>query len=191
MARALRAPLALLLSVMWIAAAAGSASAGGGGCHGAFTDEVTDEIKVAMNCFSPTVARVDVGDTVTWSSGKTEAPHTVTAASAVFTAGDGSLPSNSQLTTSFTKPGVYPYACLLHPGMVGAVVVGGGDTKEASAAVPAVTSADRPPAFEPTSASLTPVAVGAGALLLATGGVVALRRSGRARRAVPPTAPAP
>jgi hypothetical protein len=26
----------------------------------------------------------------------------------------------------FTRPGVYPYVCTFHPGMVGAIVVGGG-----------------------------------------------------------------
>lgn len=95
---------------------------------------------MAMSFF-PSVITIDAGDTVAFSG----MGHTVT-----FPGSDGKLPAatspqaqqpagsssydGSTLTSSgmmmgkpytlsFTKPGVYPYYCLLHPGMMGVVIV--------------------------------------------------------------------
>jgi plastocyanin len=97
---------------------------------------------VMAMAFFPNVITVDAGDTVNF----TGAEHTVT-----FPGSDGKVPSatdpaaqmpaggstydgtaftNSGIldgqkpyTLQFTKPGVYPYYCLLHPGMMGVVIV--------------------------------------------------------------------
>jgi hypothetical protein len=73
--------------------------------------------------FSPTVLYVDEGARVKWVNDD-PVPHTVTGKSmslfgnTVFEDGDETTPFR------FDDAGVYPYACIYHPGMVGAVVVG-------------------------------------------------------------------
>jgi len=42
----------------------------------------------------------------------------------------------------FDTDGVYPYACWLHPGMVGAIVVGDGVGSDLSAVVPGTSGGD-------------------------------------------------
>lgn len=108
---------ALLLPLAVLPAAPAAA---GGGC-GTFTDGAGPAVDTQHNCFVPAVARVAVGDTVTWRNAD-GMPHNVTT-NAGF---GGDLPLKDSLSHRFTEPGVYPYACTLHPGMVGAVVVGDG-----------------------------------------------------------------
>lgn len=193
MIRTLRGVLALVLSATWLVAGAVPAAAGGGGCHGIFSDEATAEIKVAENCFTPTVARVDAGATVTWFSGKYEAPHTVTAVAEGFSAGPGrDLEAGERLALTFDEPGVYPYACLLHPGMGGAIVVGDGAVAD-SAAAPPLRAPAQPAGSAvadgsaPAETRTGPIAVTAGALLLVAAGY-AVRRSLHNRAASPPVA---
>lgn len=108
---------ALLLPLTLLPAAPAAA---GGGCH-EFTDGAGPDVDAKYNCFAPTVARVRPGDTVTWRNAD-GIPHNITT-----TAGFGAeLPVKDSFSHRFMKPGVYPYACTLHPGMVGAVVVGDG-----------------------------------------------------------------
>jgi len=91
--------------------------------------------------FYPGIITVDVGDTVVWTDGSKE-PHTVSFLSGKsvppseeFAPIGGStydgtgidssgmlMPGHSYQLT-FTKPGVYMYQCLMHPGMVGVVIV--------------------------------------------------------------------
>lgn len=108
---------ALLLPFALLPAAPAAA---GGGCH-TFTDGEGPDVDTKHNCFVPAVARVDVGDTVTWRN-YDGVPHNVTT-SAGF---NGEVPIKDSFSHRFTQPGVYPYSCTLHPGMVGAVVVGDG-----------------------------------------------------------------
>jgi len=125
-----RAPLAILIAVLAVAA---GASAGGGGCHETTqTDSTGTSVDVGKNCFGPTILRVAVGETVTW---KNFDPilHTLTAANGVF---DMELAAGETYTYTFGRPGVYPYYCLLHPRMAGAVVVG--DSTVSRAAAPPV-----------------------------------------------------
>ena len=107
-----------------------------------WSDEVT-----AVNKFSPVVAKVKVGERVTWKSSSLYEPHTVTFASpfkspeepGTFVPGGVAsgaryaggfahsgliglqpFPAES-FSLVFTKPGTYPYVCVLHPGMAGQV----------------------------------------------------------------------
>lgn len=115
----------MLLALLLVGPAAPAQAGGGGGCYTPrLSDEAATEVKVSENCFSPTVARIDEGDRVTWSSGEFEAPHTVTGAAGGF--GSDDLPANGRVSFTFNEAGVYPYSCLLHPGMIGAIVVGNG-----------------------------------------------------------------
>src|SRR3990172_8744278 len=78
---------------------------------------------VAGECaFTPTVVRVESGQEVTFLN-KDPVPHTFTGVAGSW----GDLKQYDQgerVAYAFDKPGVFPYFCELHPGMVGAVVVG-------------------------------------------------------------------
>ena len=94
-------------------------AAGGGGCHADFTDAPSRVIELRLNCFGPTVARIQAGDTVTWRNFD-DSRHNVY--SQGFT-GSGVLSYDQTHTARFDQPGVFPFVCTIHPGMMGAVVV--------------------------------------------------------------------
>lgn len=150
-----RIPMKLVvLAVLGVAIAAvllpNSARAGGGGaCRGSpVTEEQGTTVEMQENCFTPTILRVQPGETVTWVNGDA-VPHTVTGASLAW--GDyTNLVEGESVSHRFTSSGVYPYYCLLHSGMIGTIVVGDGASAEfggesSSLAVQAVEGA-RPPA---------------------------------------------
>jgi plastocyanin len=96
----------------------------GGFCHdGGTTQGDTTNIDMKGNCFSPTVTTIDVGDKVTWANYDKEA-HVVVGAGGSW--GTDEVAPSRLVAVRFDKPGVYPYWCHLHLGMVGAVVVGDG-----------------------------------------------------------------
>jgi len=120
--------IAFVLIAAWLLAIhpAHEAVAGGGGCHrgSAVRDAATTTVRLTEFCFSPTVARVERGATLTFVNDDV-APHTVTGA-AMSWGHTENLMLGDTLEATFTDEGVYPYACILHPGMVGAIVVGDG-----------------------------------------------------------------
>jgi plastocyanin len=83
-------------------------------------------VKLDTCAFLPTIARVPVGTTVRFiNSGTIE--HMVTGANLAWgITGDKRLGPGDEFSAPFDKPGVYPFTCLLHPGMSGAIVVGSG-----------------------------------------------------------------
>lgn len=98
----------------------------GGGCHRnreqAQTEGTGTTVEMVGNCFGTTVLRVAPGTEVTWVN-RDEIAHRV----------DGTgwsvredVAGGAQATQRFDTPGTYPYVCVLHPGMFGAVVVGDG-----------------------------------------------------------------
>jgi plastocyanin len=98
----------------------------GGGCHGPVTppgDGEASVVKIDGCMFYPTVARVPVGTTVRFLNTGT-VPHNVTGVVGGW--GSGDLPTGAEYRNTFSAPGVYPFACTLHPGMNGAIVVGEG-----------------------------------------------------------------
>lgn len=97
----------------------------GGGCHATeLTDARTAAIEMSGACFAPAVARIDVGETVTWTN-HDPADHVVTGAAGRF--GDGRMLRLGDTTAvRFEQAGIFPYYCPLHPSMVGAIVVGDG-----------------------------------------------------------------
>jgi plastocyanin len=105
---------------------ASPASAGGGGCHLVLGGEgptqaagTTVELKAA--CMSPTVLRTEPGTEVTFVNRDAMTHNLYGAGLAV-----SELQLGQSATVRYDGPGTYPFACLLHPGMVGAVVVGDG-----------------------------------------------------------------
>ena len=73
------------------------------------------------NVFSPTTVTVARGGTVTWTSGTR--PHNVAFVAA--TGAPANVPTGTNLDASrvFPTAGTFAYACTLHAGMIGTVVV--------------------------------------------------------------------
>jgi plastocyanin len=124
MVLALVVPFVLLLSA--------SPAGAGGFCRGTpVTDVSTDRVVMSDSCFLPTISRVDVGQSMTWLN-KDATAHMVIGANSSW-GGYEEVASGARTTVRFTKAGVYPYFCILHPGMIGAVVVGDGGASGATA----------------------------------------------------------
>ena len=126
------APLLLALSFVSILGAAPAQA--GGFCQGPLTDRATNKVDMKDFCFFPNVVRIEKGETVTWKSFDIEA-HTVTAPGG-WGGGHKEFFNGDKASFRFDDEGVFPYVCLLHPGMVGAVVVGDGEgLKSASSGI--------------------------------------------------------
>jgi len=90
------------------------------------TDSALPGCEETNQCFIPATVFIDVGETVIWSNDD-YAAHTVTSGTnedgidGIF---DSSLFMSGQ-TFSWTAeaPGVYPYLCMVHPWMIGTVIV--------------------------------------------------------------------
>ncbi len=107
----------------------GGSVAAGGGCHNnnPSTDAAATAVLIRDCGFAPTIVRVPVGATVTWTNTE-QLSHVVTG---VGWGQTQTLALGGTFSYTFTQAGIYPYSCFLHPGMDGAVVVG-----EASPNVP-------------------------------------------------------
>jgi plastocyanin len=131
----------LLVTGVVLLLTAAPAAAGGGGCHQPVTDGSGTTVAISQFCFSPTVVRVPVGETVTWSNSDGSDHNVVSAA---FRGDARSFGKGESYDVTFNDAGVFPYVCSIHPGMVGAVVVGDADTP-LSPATGAVTANPAPP----------------------------------------------
>lgn len=113
-----------------------SAVAGGGGCHtdparGSTAARLTGgsgRAVIDLCAFQPTVLYADEGAEITWVN-KDELQHTVTGANLGW-GSERFLSQGDTITQRFDDQGVFPFYCLLHPGMVGAVVVGDPDPRD-------------------------------------------------------------
>jgi len=111
-----------------------AAHAGGGGhCEPSEGDAGVVELSGA--CFLPSTLHADTGETITFVN-RDPVPHNVS--------GTGwgqyeDLAQGERFTTSFTDPGIYPFACTLHPGMNGVVLVGQTAASETTAAAQPIT----------------------------------------------------
>jgi len=161
------------------------AALAGGYCHTPATDGRGTTVTMEDYCYSPTVLRVPSGGRVTFVNADKVAHPTVGRGSDWY----ADVGAAGRATIRFDKPGIYPYFCHTHIGMIGVVVVGDG---RGEAAAP-VAVAD-PPAARPAAAELagpgTPWSLSGAVLLglaVAGGALVAARR----RRARQPARPAP
>jgi plastocyanin len=105
------------------------------------TDEAATHVRIGECAFVPTIARVPVGSTVTFTNGSVM-DHEVAGANLTWGAAQTPIAPARSVEHTFAAAGVYPYSCMIHPGMTGAIVVGDGGV----AAVGAVT----PPAVDAT-----------------------------------------
>jgi plastocyanin len=129
---ALKTRFTAVLALMLLAAvtlfAEGGAVEAGGGCHERSDRGVTDgtgtSVAIEKCAYLPNVVRVQTGDTVRWHN-KEEALHTVTGVAGSWGTFE-EYELGESVSYTFDESGVYPYFCELHPGMVGAVIVGDG-----------------------------------------------------------------
>ena len=94
----------------------------GGGCHRPVTDETGTAVAMREMCFAPTLLYTRPGQSITWVNGD-PFDHVLVGAQGSWGSFEEVGPGE-KLSFRFSHPGVYPYACYLHPGMTGAVVVG-------------------------------------------------------------------
>jgi len=112
----LTVPTAFAAMTAEVSAPPGSGAQTPGGPNCQDTDE----------CFIPATVTIDVGGEVTWSNDDTAA-HTVTSGSAADGL-DGNFDSSlfmvgTTFSWTFAEAGEYPYFCMVHPWMVGTVIV--------------------------------------------------------------------
>lgn len=130
MKRTIVGAVAVLVMVggAWIAMSTGVVHAGGA-CRGEpVTAERTTTVDMGdMPCFTPTVVEIEVGDTVTWTNSGSMV-HNVFGANSSWAAVpevslSAEIPVGGSAEHTFADTGLFPYACMLHPGMIGTVVV--------------------------------------------------------------------
>lgn len=185
--------LATLTIVLGSLLATTRVHAGGGGCHEPFNDGSGTQVDLKGNCMITTVLHVQTGDIVTFTN-RDEVQHTVTGANGSWGSAEP-LGAQQSVTQTFTKNGVYPYFCYLHPGMVGAIVVGdasrpglstgggalpAGDVLTSSVAVRGGRPASAATAGTNTGLKIA-LALVASAALISLGSVIAYTRTSRAR----------
>ena len=173
---------AALLALPWLAAAPFVAA--GDPCYHGFevpaaTVGTGTDVQLSPCAFAPTVTSVAVGETVSFHNGP-DFTHLVTGANQSWGSRDVEIQPNRTVSYTFDEPGVYPYACALHRGMSGAIVVG-----STSAMLPAgvVDEGSNPaapetaPASAPSNAPLTAaLAAIAGASVAAAVVMLAMRQ---------------
>jgi plastocyanin len=142
MARRLALPVLVPLVMLLLAwSAAPLAVRAGDPCfHSTDRPPVTDAAETAVtigDCsFFPTIARVPVGATVTFTNGSVM-DHEVAGANLTWGAAQTPIAPGDSVEHTFTAAGVYPYSCMIHPGMTGAIVVGDGGAATAGVLAPA------------------------------------------------------
>lgn len=162
----------------------------GGGCHAggdaAMTSGVDEEITIGGCLYVDTVTYVEPGERVTWTN-KDPVPHSVTGAANSW-GNEEYLSRGEKVSYRFEKAGVFPYYCILHPSMVGVVLVGDAKAMLGTSVdgvkkidLTAATTTDEGPPADSGSSALVPgaaiaLAVAAGAVLL----FVLKRRAGAA-----------
>jgi plastocyanin len=157
----------LLGTTFLVPMTAGSATAGGG-CYQPTTEGRGTVVTMSEQCFGPAILRVDTGSKVTWVN-KDPVAHNVIGHGVAWGSGPDLQPGD-RFSEVFRKPGAYAYACWIHPGMTGLVVVGhagvppsGGDTATAVEAASTDSSAAKPPAGGSALPTRTVATVSAGA----------------------------
>jgi plastocyanin len=95
--------------------------AGGGGCV-EVTEGTGTTVDLLNFCLTPTLLRVEPGETVTFVN-RDDYRHVISSAGYAW-GSDGYMRADDAFTATFSENGVYPYQCYLHPGMAGAVIVG-------------------------------------------------------------------
>lgn len=182
------AGILLFASLLIAALAVAPAQAGGGGhgCTEGYEDGTGTTVVTRGVCFTPTVLRIEPGDTVRFETAD-GVPHTVGGIAGSFGDLFTKLDHDKPVSYRFTEEGTYPYACMLHPGMGGVVVVGDGTGKAVAgsaveAAPPKVEAEPVSDTRENTPARpwLIPVGIALGVAVLGLAAMPRRRRAGSA-----------
>ena len=103
------------------------ATQAGGGCHiddgQGYSEGAATVVRMDVCSFEPTVIRVPVGTNVRFVNTAAN-DHAVSGRRNMW--GHDILAPGAEFSERFSSAGVYPFTCPLHPGMVGAVIVGDG-----------------------------------------------------------------
>jgi hypothetical protein len=75
---------------------------------------------LTTTAYVPNPATVSVGATVTWVNNDVD-PHTSTSSTNVW--GSPTIQPGGSFSFTFPSAGSFPYICLIHPNMVGTIVV--------------------------------------------------------------------
>jgi plastocyanin len=100
----------------------GTPASAGGGCHTGPTQGTGTAVDLKGACFTPSLLRVAEGSTVTFTNYDPEV-HNISGS--LWGHYDNLAPGES-FSASFDRAGLYPFACTIHPGMTGVIVVGDG-----------------------------------------------------------------
>jgi plastocyanin len=185
--RAIRAGLAATVVATGLAIPGAAPAQAGGGCHAGLTQGRGDTVEMVGACFTPSILRVDPGTEVTFVN-RDHYVHNVGGNEwGMFE----HMFQGDAFTATFSRPGIYPFACSYHPGMNGAVVVGdgtGAGSGERVTAASLTKGAEARPSKPLTAASTTngrfPAGwIGGGILGLAIGAGVGLVWRRRPREA--------
>ena len=170
--RFLGATLTSALTLVWLIGA--PAASAGDPCYHGFsmppeTTATSAQVNLLPCAFSPTVTQVDVGETVTFTNG-TDFTHLVTGANQAWGSRDIELQLGATTSYTFDTAGAYPYACALHRGMAGVILVDDPSVAPAAAIAGSGTTGSAPTAngtqpTAPPDARLIFVGLLAGALL--------------------------
>ncbi len=160
MRRAHRIATIAMLGTIGALGGVSTATAGGGG-HCAPTEGRGDRVELEGTCFSPTTLYTDPGTTLTFVNRDPYA-HNV---SGTGWGNYEDMDQGDRFTTSFADEGMYPFACTLHPGMTGVVVVGDDPGAAAVSDVQPLAASTSPPPSDDTW-------IAAGAVGLAVGAAV-------------------
>ncbi|MGH2691460.1 MAG: cupredoxin domain-containing protein [Actinomycetota bacterium] len=139
--------LTLVTAVLW---PAGTAMAGGG-CHTGASQGEGDRVEMAKACFTPSVLRVDPGAEVTFINND---PVTHNVSATGWGTGED-LQEGDSFTATFAEEGTFPYACMYHYGMTGAIVVGDGTGPASGAPVEVGSVVDTTPISQQRADSVT------------------------------------
>jgi plastocyanin len=177
------AATALAPFLLLVAALVAPATQAGGGCHGndgsAYTEGDGNTVIRMDGCsFSPTINRVPIGATVRFLN-TSNIEHAVVGRAGTFAS--QILAPGAEYSSKFAAAGTYPFSCPLHPGMVGAIVVGGAAAAPAATAAsdPAVTAPDAQAVSATTTTGSDPAPLAAAALAgLGIGAIVGVFGAG-------------
>ena len=170
---------AVLAAALVAALLPARAALAGGVCRGErVTDAKGTTVTMRDLCYRPTVLRVQPGAQVTFVNKDVEAHPTVGHGGAW---GIDGVTGGRPAAVRFDEPGIYPYFCHQHLGMVGVVVVGDG---RAAAGLAAPVDVADPPAPQPAGAGTAAEPAAARATSWPLPGVVLLGLAAAAGAAV-------
>jgi plastocyanin len=147
----------------------------------AVTTQAAIQIKLMPCAFAPTVTQVATGSTVTFFNGP-DFTHLITGANQGWGSRDVEVRPGQTVSYTFDTAGVYPYACALHRGMSGTIVVGDAATTITTGGSAGVDASGPSGAASPGAATDQLVLVALAAVAGAVVGAAAVVMARRPRR---------